>query len=73
MLLHRVVVTRRGSADALSSRSTLRWQGVLDGVLRSMNAPGLSDVARLAPKVVELSRAYNTAQAEATRRAASRP
>ncbi|MDF2697165.1 MAG: Methyltransferase [Labilithrix sp.] len=32
-----------------------------------MNAPGLSDVARLAPKVVELSRAYNTAQAEGRR------
>lgn len=46
-----------------------RWQEVLDSVLRSMRGSGLTtrDVARLAPKVEELSRAYNTAQAEGRR------
>lgn len=46
-----------------------RWQEVLDSVLRSMRGSGLTtrDVARLAPKVEELSRAYNTARAEGRR------
>jgi ribosomal protein RSM22 (predicted rRNA methylase) len=44
-----------------------KWQGVLDGVLRSMQAPALADVSRLAPKLVELSQAYNLAQAEGRR------
>lgn len=46
-----------------------RWQEVLDSALRSMRGSGLTtrDVARLAPKVEELSRAYNTAQAEGRR------
>ena len=46
-----------------------RWQEVLDSVLRSLRGSGLTtrDVARLAPKVEELSRAYNTAQAEGRR------
>jgi hypothetical protein len=35
------------------------WQGVLDSVLTKMGAPKTSDVARLAPKLAELSRAYN--------------
>src|SRR5688500_1643371 len=35
------------------------WQAVLDGVLAKMGAPRTSDVARLAPKLAELSRAYN--------------
>lgn len=35
------------------------WNAVLDAVLRERGAPPTSDVARLAPKVMELSRAYN--------------
>lgn len=35
------------------------WNPVLDDVLRERGAPPTSDVARLAPKVTELSRAYN--------------
>ncbi len=46
-----------------------RWQDVLDAVLRPMRRPELTtkDVARLAPLTAELSRAYNTAQAEGRR------
>ena len=46
-----------------------RWQEVLDEVLRPMHRPPLAtkDVARLAPKVEELSRAYNRAEAEGRR------
>ncbi|HVJ95158.1 MAG TPA: small ribosomal subunit Rsm22 family protein [Labilithrix sp.] len=45
------------------------WQDVLDAVLRSVTRPSLStrDVAKLAPKVEELSRAYNAGQAEGRR------
>jgi ribosomal protein RSM22 (predicted rRNA methylase) len=35
------------------------WRDVLDGVLRARGAPGLGDVAALAPRLVALSRAYN--------------
>ncbi|MBX3223119.1 MAG: hypothetical protein KF795_21580 [Labilithrix sp.] len=47
-----------------------QWQGVLDDVLRPMRGgPPLTtkDVARLGPKVAELSRAYNQAEAEGRR------
>jgi ribosomal protein RSM22 (predicted rRNA methylase) len=47
------------------------WEDVLSAVLAPMQRPSLSmkDVARLAPKVAELSRAYNSGQAEGTRKA----
>lgn len=35
------------------------WQDVLDAVLRARRAPLTSDVAKVAPRLVELSRAYN--------------
>jgi hypothetical protein len=41
------------------------WQAVLDAVLSKMGAPKTSDVARLAPKLEELSRAYNEGAAGA--------
>lgn len=44
------------------------WQSVLDGVLAKMGAPKTSDVARLAPKLAELSRAYNEGAAGADQR-----
>lgn len=46
-----------------------RWQDVLDAVLRPMRRPELTtkDIARLGPLTSELSRAYNTAQAEGRR------
>lgn len=40
-----------------------RWQGVLDAVLAARRAPKTADVARLAPRVAELSRAYNAGKA----------
>lgn len=45
------------------------WQQVLDTVLREIGRPSLttSDIARLAPKVEELSRAYNEGTAEGRR------
>lgn len=45
------------------------WQDVLDAVLRPTRRPELTtkDVARLAPLTIELSRAYNAAQAEGRR------
>lgn len=39
------------------------WLPVLDAVLRQRKAPLIGDVARLAPKVGELSKAYNGGQA----------
>jgi ribosomal protein RSM22 (predicted rRNA methylase) len=45
------------------------WQAVLDGVLSKMGAPRTSDVARLAPKLAELSRAYNEGAAGADKKA----
>jgi ribosomal protein RSM22 (predicted rRNA methylase) len=44
------------------------WQAVLDGVLAKMGAPRTSDVARLAPKLAELSRAYNEGAAGADKK-----
>lgn len=45
-----------------------RWQDVLDDVLRDGRPPlTTKDVGRLAPKLVELSRAYNSALAEGRR------
>lgn len=44
------------------------WQGVLDAVLAKMGAPKTSDVARLAPKLAELSRAYNLGDAGADKK-----
>jgi ribosomal protein RSM22 (predicted rRNA methylase) len=35
------------------------WQEVIDAVLRRRGAPDTRDVAKLAPRLVELSRAYN--------------
>lgn len=35
------------------------WKEALDAVLRARGAPAIADVARLGPKVAELSRAYN--------------
>jgi ribosomal protein RSM22 (predicted rRNA methylase) len=43
-----------------------RWQDILDDVLRPMGL-ATGDVARLAPKVEALSRAYNTSEAEGRR------
>ncbi|MBX3196858.1 MAG: hypothetical protein KF894_01775 [Labilithrix sp.] len=55
--------------EALVRPLEARWQEVLDEVLRPMHRPPLTtkDVARLAPKVEELSRAYNRAEAEGRR------
>jgi len=39
------------------------WQNVIDAMLRERGAPTTSDVRRLAPKVMELSRAYNASLA----------
>lgn len=39
------------------------WRPVLDAVLRRLGAPGLDDVARLAPRVAALSRSYNAGHA----------
>jgi len=36
-----------------------KWQDVLDAVLRKRGAPATGDVPKLAPRLVELSRAYN--------------
>jgi ribosomal protein RSM22 (predicted rRNA methylase) len=46
-----------------------RWEAVLDAVLRSASRTPLAikDVARLAPKVAELSAAYNAGRAEGRR------
>lgn len=44
------------------------WQSVLDGVLGKMGAPKTSDVARLGPKLAELSRAYNEGAAGADKK-----
>lgn len=44
------------------------WQTALDGVLAKMGAPKTTDVTRLAPKLAELSRAYNAAEASADRK-----
>lgn len=44
------------------------WQPVLDDVLAKMGAPKTSDVARLAPKLAELSRAYNEGAAGADKK-----
>src|SRR4051794_445246 len=35
------------------------WQAVIDAVLRRRSAPVTADVDKLAPRLVELSRAYN--------------
>lgn len=35
------------------------WQAILDAVLASLRAPRTSEIARLAPRLAELSRAYN--------------
>ena len=35
------------------------WQDVIDAVLRRHNAPGTKEVAKLTPRLVELSKAYN--------------
>ena len=43
-----------------------RWQGILDDVLRPARL-ATSDVAKLAPKVEQLSVAYNNAEAEGRR------
>jgi ribosomal protein RSM22 (predicted rRNA methylase) len=43
-----------------------RWQGIVDEVLRPHRL-ATADVAKLAPKVAELSRAYNAAKAEGRR------
>lgn len=45
------------------------WQDVLDAVLRGMTRGAVStrEIGRLAPKLVELSRAYNAAAAEGRR------
>ena len=39
------------------------WRPVLEAVLRRLGAPGLDDVGRLAPRLAELSRAYNEGRA----------
>lgn len=39
------------------------WRPVLDRVLRELGAPATDDVARLAPRLAELSRAYNAGEA----------
>jgi ribosomal protein RSM22 (predicted rRNA methylase) len=44
------------------------WQHVLDGVLVKMGAPKTTEVARLAPKLAELSRAYNEGAAGADKK-----
>lgn len=44
------------------------WQSALDYVLAKMGAPKTSDVARLAPKLAELSRAYNEGAAGADKK-----
>lgn len=44
------------------------WQSVLDGVLAKIGAPKTTDVARLAPKLAELSRAYNEGAAGADKK-----
>jgi ribosomal protein RSM22 (predicted rRNA methylase) len=47
-----------------------RWQNILDEVLRSMPLRATTrDVAKLAPKIEELSRAYNAAEAQGRRTA----
>lgn len=39
------------------------WRAVLDDVLRTLRAPSTADVAKLAPRLAELSRAYNQGKA----------
>lgn len=45
------------------------WREALDRVLAQLGAPRTDDVARLAPKLAELSRAYNTGAAGGTNEA----
>jgi len=45
------------------------WQEVVDAVLRARGAPALADVARLGPRLVELSRVYNAGLAGSRHRA----
>lgn len=42
------------------------WRATLDGVLARLGAPRIDDVGRLAPKLAELSHAYNTGAAGVT-------
>ncbi len=49
--------------DALLESLEDPWRPVIDAVLRRLRAPSLEDVARLAPRVAELSRAYNQGRA----------
>ncbi|MBX3228171.1 MAG: hypothetical protein KIT84_26900 [Labilithrix sp.] len=53
---------RSGGADLVRALES-EWQGALDRVLRPLGYAS-ADVGRLAPRVVELSRAYNEGTAE---------
>ena len=58
--------TRARTAGALVRPLEARWQEVLDSVL-SRSGLSTRDVSRLAPAVQELSRAYNSGEAEGKR------
>jgi ribosomal protein RSM22 (predicted rRNA methylase) len=61
------VASMRPNPDPAELASPLEdaWQPVIDTVLTRLGAPRTGEVARLAPKIAELSRAYNAGEAGA--------